>query len=455
MSTEADLLRAVLDAPEDVAVRRAYGKVLADRGDPRGEFIHVQCELAEDACDRSTRTALLRREAQLLGKHHKAWIAPISGAARTHYDQRVTFQRGMVERVFARAEVLARNASDIAAREPVTDVALVDLSHASAEALAAGPLLQRVRNLRASASERRSASSRGFFTRRTFPSLTELDFGPRLSGTEVVSEVLMDPLFDALSGMTLHGDDMLKELFARLPSSRLRSVGFRRLKARDSEFNLVPRAIAAIEGLALDHVDLANNLLDAEDLESLSRAPFAPRLTRLHVGFAAGVPRTQLRTFEGVEQLELTMSPRAELPVAAWPKLRHLALFDCPVDVAEAIGQAPWALRSLHVTNSDARIAPETVRAFSTAKWRSTLRELVLPLVDDATMLALSSAEWPELERIRVRGPDLTAGGVSTLATANMPSLTYVEIGRPALTAESLKPLRKRLGPGLTLVPLG
>jgi uncharacterized protein (TIGR02996 family) len=42
MSTQDDLLAAVLDAPDDLAARRAYARSLRAHGDPRGEFIELQ-----------------------------------------------------------------------------------------------------------------------------------------------------------------------------------------------------------------------------------------------------------------------------------------------------------------------------------------------------------------------------------------------------------------------------
>ena len=47
---EDAFLRAVLDAPGDDAPRLIYADWLTERGDPRGEFIRVQCVLARMEC---------------------------------------------------------------------------------------------------------------------------------------------------------------------------------------------------------------------------------------------------------------------------------------------------------------------------------------------------------------------------------------------------------------------
>lgn len=61
----ADLLQAVLDAPDDDGPRMVVADALQAAGDPRGEFIAIQCALAgislkEDKA-RSARKAGARR----------------------------------------------------------------------------------------------------------------------------------------------------------------------------------------------------------------------------------------------------------------------------------------------------------------------------------------------------------------------------------------------------------
>ena len=46
MDHEALFLQAVLENPDDDTPRLIYADWLEERGDPRGEFIRVQCELA-------------------------------------------------------------------------------------------------------------------------------------------------------------------------------------------------------------------------------------------------------------------------------------------------------------------------------------------------------------------------------------------------------------------------
>jgi uncharacterized protein (TIGR02996 family) len=79
----------VLADPNDDDPRRVYADWLAERGDPRGEFIAVQCELA-----RKFDFQLAVREHQLRREHGARWSAEI-GVASHH----VTFRRGFPERL--------------------------------------------------------------------------------------------------------------------------------------------------------------------------------------------------------------------------------------------------------------------------------------------------------------------------------------------------------------------
>jgi uncharacterized protein (TIGR02996 family) len=47
MSQEEHFLQAILAAPDDDTPRLVYADWLDERGDPRGEFIRLQCELAK------------------------------------------------------------------------------------------------------------------------------------------------------------------------------------------------------------------------------------------------------------------------------------------------------------------------------------------------------------------------------------------------------------------------
>jgi uncharacterized protein (TIGR02996 family) len=82
---EAQLLEAIRQARDDDAPRLVYADWLSDQGDPRGDFIRVQCALARDEdLDPDLRWDLREREEELIDAYGEQWRLSSS----------VTFQRG-------------------------------------------------------------------------------------------------------------------------------------------------------------------------------------------------------------------------------------------------------------------------------------------------------------------------------------------------------------------------
>ena len=81
------LYQEVLARPEDDAARRVLAEFLSEEGDPLGDFIRVQCDLAEKGAKAGRGPRVT--EAKLLTEHHKAWQARFAPWA---YE--VSFSRG-------------------------------------------------------------------------------------------------------------------------------------------------------------------------------------------------------------------------------------------------------------------------------------------------------------------------------------------------------------------------
>lgn len=77
----------------DYDSRLVYADWLIDRGDPRGEFIHIQCQLASGA-HTSKKEELEAREKELIHAHGESWAAQMGLSLRE-----VTFCRGFVEEI--------------------------------------------------------------------------------------------------------------------------------------------------------------------------------------------------------------------------------------------------------------------------------------------------------------------------------------------------------------------
>src|SRR5215469_11329163 len=92
--TDDAFVQAILANPEDDAPRLIFADWLDERGDPRGDFIRVQCQLARTTTDDPAKQALLRREYELLAEWEAVWARALIGRVR-----RWQFRRGFVEQV--------------------------------------------------------------------------------------------------------------------------------------------------------------------------------------------------------------------------------------------------------------------------------------------------------------------------------------------------------------------
>jgi uncharacterized protein (TIGR02996 family) len=122
----------VLADPNNDDPRRVYADWLAERGDPRGEFIAVQCELA-----RKFDFQLAVREQQLRRAHGAQWTAEL-GLASCRQRPQIKFHRGFVERLELDVGDLAQ--IDVA-RTPLRSLAVTGVHNANVRKLATLPAI--------------------------------------------------------------------------------------------------------------------------------------------------------------------------------------------------------------------------------------------------------------------------------------------------------------------------
>lgn len=105
--------KSLIANPHDTTGWGAYADYLAERGDPRGEFMQVQLVLENESLSKAERDKLKKQEAELLKKHEREWLGPLAAftldagrdphrAARTRGDQdpvSYRFDRGWLGRV--------------------------------------------------------------------------------------------------------------------------------------------------------------------------------------------------------------------------------------------------------------------------------------------------------------------------------------------------------------------
>jgi uncharacterized protein (TIGR02996 family) len=89
---ERALVAAILASPDDDAPRLVYADKLTEMGNPRGELIVVQCELARDSSPSAKRKKLESREKALL-KARKELLGPL---AEISFQKSERFERGLL-----------------------------------------------------------------------------------------------------------------------------------------------------------------------------------------------------------------------------------------------------------------------------------------------------------------------------------------------------------------------
>lgn len=116
MSHEKGFLQAIIENPDDDGLRLIYADWLEERGDPRGKFIRVQCQLAHLGSDAPYREELKKQETALLLEHEKTWSLNLP-------DEELgwIFSRGFIESVMATRSSVCR-LSELFGIEPVVEL---------------------------------------------------------------------------------------------------------------------------------------------------------------------------------------------------------------------------------------------------------------------------------------------------------------------------------------------
>jgi uncharacterized protein (TIGR02996 family) len=128
MGIDEVFLQAIFDNPDDDAPRLIYADWLEERGDPRGEFIHVSCALEKlEATDPLRSELEVQREA-LLVQHEEEWFGRLKRliSAGTPPGGYVRYQRGFPDQIFVSAKTFLSHAGEVFRLAPVRHLALTD-----------------------------------------------------------------------------------------------------------------------------------------------------------------------------------------------------------------------------------------------------------------------------------------------------------------------------------------
>ena len=384
MTTEAELVAAVAAEPDDDAPRLVYADWLTQRGDPRGELMHLQiARAAMIAGDERAKETDARIEA-LLEAHRATWLGKLALLAK--HGIRFGFDRGAIGAVTGAIDVLAKNAAQILTAAPLlaTVNLVVDRTGRDLTPLAGTPLLPRVRELSVMSAQ---ASRVAGWDALALPALRRLSLSTLAFAPAELGAALAAPRLTALHFDRCRFNKGSVEAFARIVGP-LRVLGVQAA-------HLGPRLGEIAGGLR----ELVEAYLAGNELGSVGLAHLLPAL-------------------RDVVHLDLRGNALAVADLAglldAIPSVRVLELGGNPLgdDGAAAIAHHPAAARLVRLHLGEVGLTPRGARTLAAAPNLAGLRSLVLT----------GKRFDPETEAILVGSPHLAGariyGGDRFLARA-------------------------------------
>jgi uncharacterized protein (TIGR02996 family) len=160
------LFAEVLARPDDVAPRLVLADRLIELGDPRGEFIQLQCA-AEESAERAT---LDDRAKKLLKKHQPAWLKPFKQHVRY-----TIFRRGFVDHYLAEPPLVLAGLATVVAHEPVRSLKIQSMKRGDAPEIGKLPALARLARLDVESNRMTTDEGVALFSSPHLASLRELN----------------------------------------------------------------------------------------------------------------------------------------------------------------------------------------------------------------------------------------------------------------------------------------
>jgi uncharacterized protein (TIGR02996 family) len=312
------LLAGVLAAPHDDAPRLVLADWLTEQGDPRGEFIQVQCALGRalfgaegkwvlggrKALPFETREQLEAREQELLQAYEKQWIAPIRKVVRQW-----GFKRGFVNHVIADVATFAAATDGALAETPLESARLTGFKPGQL-----GPLARAAPHA----------------------TLETLHLGMNRLDDRAAA-LLGAPLLSKVTALNLEGNPLGQKCLEALASQ----PSLRRLMMHGSDFDDVAFAALAkarwwrsLTGLSLGRCPA----LTSRVVETLAAAPELDWLTLDVAGLTDADVLAVAKAHPKLKQFSFVRAQVSERTVeAVIDALPQLAFLDVPYQLAEAM----------------------------------------------------------------------------------------------------------------------
>jgi uncharacterized protein (TIGR02996 family) len=309
MTDEEAFLEAILAGPDNDVPRLIFADWLEEHGDPRAEFIRVQCQLARLPDDDPRCAELAAREQLLLRAYQGEWVGPVAGWSRS-----LKFRRGFLDELTVNLETFLYRAEQLVALAPAARVDLMELGQWVGQ----------------EAANRFAIASR----------LRKLALRPELSR--------VTGLHLSYSALTA---DCIHALLASPHLGRLRTLDLRH-NALGDDGAVILAACPALADLAT--LNLTSNLIGSGGFQALVSSPYLAELRSLELaansiddrGLFALLESSHLPRLATLVLKRNAVTDHGAEALASWPGLAHMRTVDLSDNFigdagARALRQAP------------------------------------------------------------------------------------------------------------------
>lgn len=368
--------RFILTHPDQDAPRLLYADWLDQRGDPRAEFIRMQCALQRLPAGDARWTECQERADALLKQHEHEWIQPVRP-----FISGWTFRRGFVDQVLIEARQFLLHARTLFDQAPIRHVQILDIGN-NVQALVDSPYLARLEALTIFASHAGDALARALALCPHLNYLRELNLGRNRISDAGVAALAASRALRSLTSLDL-SENLLGE-----PATHY---------------------LAASTTMSqLGTLTLARNAIGSRGAWMLLESERLNRLYELRLGF------NQIHLF---------------LPIQNGPVLRRLRILDLAGNDLDGAGIAPLFesphIRGVHTLNLNANLlADHGMQILAESPNLAGLRRLLLEdnrITDVGVRLLAASPHLTGLTTLKLTNNPIGAAGV--LALQNSPLL--------------------------------
>jgi uncharacterized protein (TIGR02996 family) len=284
MTDDQAFLQAIRANFADDAVRLVYADWLEERGDPRAEFIRVECALAHMARDDPRRRALWRRDLEMIVRYKDRWF-PMRAKYRS-WDCR----RGFIDEISTETSSFLPHAAALFCEHPVRYLYL-SVNPGDAAGVASCPELALVEILQITGHSLGNNEVAELANSPHLVRLRDLSLTTNWVGPEGAQALAAGPALAGLNRLNLAGNRVgLDGLRALLASSSLRQLRDLDLSGgTNQQGRPVPNIgndgvlmlASSPETARLTRLNLSSNAIAASGLRALADSPHLEGLSQL------------------------------------------------------------------------------------------------------------------------------------------------------------------------------